>query len=113
MIISELNGRYKRYYAANKVGENDKKILNFLRQEVPFEIVMFLFLKPNSSRIKISKNLKKHTTTISFHIEKLMDLGIIEGISVNGNGMEYKIKNQETLSDIIIKYRKSLFRLHK
>ena len=73
VLIAKPNGKYVRYYIARKIGEKDKKIISLLRQDIPFKIVMFLLLYPNSSQTEISKHLRRHSTTISFHLEKLIN----------------------------------------
>jgi len=108
LLIKKSEERYTRYYIANKIGKTDKKIIHLLRQTVPREIIMFLLLHPDSSQIKISKNLKKHPTTISFHLNKLMNIDIIETIP-NGNETICRIKNPQYISDLLIKYGESLF----
>ena len=107
-LAATPNGRYIRYYAANNLNEIDKNLFHFLRQDVPYKILVFLFLHPNSSQIKISKNLNKHPTTISFHLKKLLSTDLIEGIP-NGNEIKYKIKSQEDISELFVRYSKCFF----
>jgi len=108
LLVKKPEEGYTRYYIANKIGKTDKKILHLLRQTVPKEIIIFLLLHRDSSQIKISKNLKKHPTTTSFHLNKLMNIDIIETIP-NGNETIYRIKNPQHISDLLIKYGESLF----
>jgi predicted transcriptional regulator len=103
ILTTRNEGRYVRYYIANKLGEEDKKIINLLRQDVPYKIIMLLYLNPNSTQVEISKHLKKHPTTISFHLDKLINLNIIEGIPI-GNEIHYCVMNQDYISDLLIKY---------
>jgi len=107
-LVTTPNGRYIRYYAANNLNEIDKKMFHFLRQDVPYKILVFLFLHPNSSQIKISKNLNKHPTTISFHLKKLLCTDLIEGVP-NGNEIKYKLKNQEDVSEMFFRYSECFF----
>jgi len=106
-LVKKSEERYTRYYIANKVGKTDKKILNLLRQTVPREIIIFLLLHPYPSQIKISRNLGKHPTTISFHLKKLMNVDIIETIP-NGNETIYRMKNPQHIYDLLIIYGESL-----
>lgn len=105
-IAMKSGNKYVRYYITNGVGETDKKMIELLRQDVPYKIVIFLLSNPDSSQIKISKNLKKHPTTISFHLDKLKDLDMIETIP-NANEIKYSIKNPEYISELLIKYKES------
>jgi len=108
LIVTKSEGRYVRFYIANKVGEIDKKLLSLLRQDVPYRIVIFLLLNPDSSQIKISKYLKRHPTTVSFHLSKLADLDIIETIP-NCNEIRYNIKNPQYIYELLTKYEDSFF----
>jgi len=108
LVTTKSEGRYTRYYVANKLNEIDKKILNLIRQGIPCEIIIYLFSNPDSSRMKISKHLNKHPTTISFHLNKLMDRDIIENFPV-GNEARYRIKNSEDVFDLLIRYGRNFF----
>ena len=105
-IVRKDDDKYTRYYIANNVGENEKKILHILRQETPREIIIYLLLNPNSSQIKISKDLNKHPTTISFHLNKLNNVDMIESM-ITGNEIKYNIKNSEHVLELFTKYRES------
>ena len=104
-LVEKYNDRYTRYYVTKKIGEIDKKILNLLRQEVPRNIVLFVFRYPGSSRYEISTHLKKHPTTISFHLKKLIDVDIIERIQI-GNEIKYMINHKRDIVDLLITYKK-------
>ena len=84
-------------------GRNEKKIINLIKRPVPSEILGFLFPDYDFSLMEISRNLKKHWTTISFHLKKMIKLGIIEKIS-NGNEVRYKIKDYEYILRLSFMY---------
>jgi predicted transcriptional regulator len=102
-ITSRSGSLYLRYFPANKLKEIDKNILNLIRQDIPCEIIIYLFLNPYSSRLKISEHLKKHPTTISFHLYKLMDKDIIESFKFENEG-RYRIKHTENVLNLLLKY---------
>jgi len=52
-------------------------------------------------------NLKKHRTTIDFHLKKLVDANIVEKTQ-NGREIKYKIKEDLTIVLFLIKYKKTL-----
>ncbi len=106
-IVAKNEGRYIRYYIPQKIGVADKKIINLLRHDTPFRIVMYLLQNPNSSQISISKYLKRHPTTVSFHLDKLLEADIID-YTPNGNELHYKIKNEPEIIDLFTKYGDSL-----
>jgi len=102
-IAQMPDGIYIRYYIRNTIGERDKKLISIIRQNIPYRILLLLFLDPDATQIQLSKYLDRHPTTISFHIDKLIELGIIEGI-VCGNHIHYHLKNPEQVSDLVCKY---------
>jgi len=106
-LLGKSENRYTRYYATKKVGNNDKEILGLMRQDLPHQIILFLFLYPEYSRKDISEDLEKPTTTISFHLKKLLALGIIEKRRV-GHSYAYRIKNQKEMYHVLITYENSL-----
>ena len=102
-ITSRSGSVYLRYFPANKLKEIDKKILNIIRQDIPCEIVIYLFLNPYASRTKISEHLNKHPTTVSFHLDKLLEKDIIENYKFENEG-RYKIKHTENVLNMLLRY---------
>jgi DNA-binding MarR family transcriptional regulator len=86
LIIGQTKNRYLRYYVKDKVGNGEKKIMPFLRQKASLNIILYLLIWTGASQIELSKNLKKHPTTINFHLKKLIKAGIIERFSIE-NGI--------------------------
>jgi DNA-binding transcriptional ArsR family regulator len=52
-------------------------------------------------------SLNKHRTTIGFHIQKLLDIGLIEQVKV-GREVKYKLKDENEMVTIFIKYKDAL-----
>jgi len=112
---------YTRYFVAKKIGEKDKKLLNLFRQDIPRTIILLLFLCPNFSQIqlikfverwkkhpsKIGTYLNKHQTTVSYYLNKLVEMEIIEAFP-DGNQTKYRIKDPEVILELIYTYEKSL-----
>ena len=81
-LLSKSDGKYTRYYIPNKIDSKEKKILSVLRKDTTNAIVLYLLSHMYSSEANISRSLKKHPTTIGFHLKKLLDLGIIKPVTV-------------------------------
>lgn len=88
---------FLKYLTPNK---EDRELVNLIRRKVPNQILTILYARPDISQRKISKLLKKHPTTISFHLKKLVDTGLIE-YKVNGNENLYRIKDEIALFRLI------------
>ena len=52
-------------------------------------------------------SLNKHRTTIGFHIQKLLEIGLIEQVKV-GREVKYKLKDENEMVAILIKYKDAL-----
>lgn len=120
-IIINPDGKYRRYFVAQKIDEREKQIINVLRQKIPRSIILFLIAYPYSSRGLISKKLKRNPSTISFHLKKLCDMGILESFylkEVNHSaivellqgekGKLYIIYSQGSIINALVTYEKCL-----
>jgi len=121
LLIKEFENGYSRYFISQKIGKNDKKLLNILRETVPRNIVLYLFLFSDSSKndiikfakkwkkhpSKIGYHLNKHYTTLGFHLKKLINDDVLESFTV-GKEIKYRIKDPEDIIDLLIKYDKSI-----
>lgn len=80
LIKEKTEGRYNRYYITEKIGHREKEMIGILRKDTPRTIILYLLVHIYSSQIEISSSLKKHPTTIEFHLKKLLALDIIEPV---------------------------------
>jgi len=120
-LLKEYENGYSRYYVSEKIGKNDKKLFNILRETVPRNIILFLYLSNKTSQTdmikfaqkwkkhpsKIGYYLNKHHTTLGFHLKKLIEEDIIESYDV-GNETRYRLKNPEDIFDLLIRYDKTI-----
>jgi DNA-binding MarR family transcriptional regulator len=82
-IISRDDGKYTRYFISLEIGEKEKRILNCLRKRTTLHIILWFFIAVQCSQKDISGFLEKHPTTISFHLRKMIQTGIIEQVSID------------------------------
>ncbi|MEM2856495.1 MAG: winged helix-turn-helix transcriptional regulator [Candidatus Nitrosocaldaceae archaeon] len=108
--ILEKNGalKIKRDAGATRLypitmDENTINIISILRDESRLKIVKYLLKKKYATYPELQKVIKKSFSTLTWHLDKMIDAGII---SVNNTiGMnEYNIINESLISDIIKKY---------
>ena len=52
-------------------------------------------------------HLRKHRTTIDFHLNKLLEIGLIEKVKV-GKEVKYKLKDESMIWRFLIRYKKAL-----
>jgi len=77
LITSKEGKGFKRYYVANKLGKREKEILTILKRDIPRNILLYLMHYVVCSQLEISKVLEKNPATVSYHIKKLKELGLI------------------------------------
>jgi DNA-binding MarR family transcriptional regulator len=91
----KTKGIYKYAYASHKLGVQDKEILELLRQKIPCRILLHFFFVASCSQIELSKELNLHPSTVSYHLKKMVEMGIIEEAPVE-NGIIYPYPNPGT-----------------
>lgn len=108
--ILEKNGilKIKRDAGATRLypitmDEDTINIISILRDESRLKIVKHLLKKKYATYPELQKVIKKSFSTLTWHLDKMIDAGII---SVNNTiGMnEYSIINEPLISDIIKKH---------
>jgi len=126
LIVSKTYRRYQRYFVKDSMSCESKKIISLLREKTTNDIIIFLLVNVCSSRNELSKEVGKDAATVSFHLNKLSELGLIEKAIVNdagvflpkhklaydrkpvGNEILYKLKNPRLIYDALIIYQNSL-----
>jgi len=102
--VKQGGGYYKRYYIEDdSLGTEDKKILGLLRIETSLKIVLFLLKNPSFRHKDLLKNLNIASSTLSYHINKLVDNDIIE-VASYGEEKGYSIKNKKKIIRLLRKY---------
>ena len=95
---------YTRYYIEGMIGTSDKKILSILRQEIPLRVMLFLLKNDNSQHKEILKNVDISSSTLSYHLKKMVDHGIIY-VNTYGENRGYSITSKEEIVGLLIKYK--------
>jgi predicted transcriptional regulator len=114
LIIDKDDGSYLRYFTNDEVFANDKELFAIIRKKIFRNIILVLAYHRVCTQTEIVNylknefNMKKHPTTIAFHLEKLLDLGIIECVP-NGREKIYlgNFNMANLLIDFILKHRMS------
>jgi len=96
LIISEVDDKYNRYFISQTIGNKEKKILNFLRKRATLHIVIWFIIAVQCSQKDMGRFLGKHPATISFHLRKMKNAGIIEEVTIS-NGVISKEELPRTI----------------
>jgi DNA-binding transcriptional ArsR family regulator len=92
LVELKSKGKYKIAYTKNDLGVQDKELLELLRKKIPCRILIHFFYSPVCSQTELSRELDIHPTTVSYHLKKMVKIGIIEEALVE-NGMIDPYKN--------------------
>jgi predicted transcriptional regulator len=106
LVIAIEEGGYKRYYVKGKteISVKDKRILGLLNQKIPLKIVLFLLKNPNSKHNEIANELRILPSTLSPHLKKLTEKGILKSVKY-GEKKGYAVINEEDITELPIRYK--------
>jgi predicted transcriptional regulator len=106
ILIAKEEGGYKRYYPIGKIGVKGEIILSYLRQEIPRGIVLFLLIHPNSSHKDILEHFDLAPSTLSYHLDKLIEGQILKR-DRSGKESRYEVIDKEEVAKVLITYKHS------
>ncbi|MFQ6061451.1 MAG: winged helix-turn-helix transcriptional regulator [Thermoplasmata archaeon] len=111
-LVSVLESeRYKRYYPRSSHIEDvrtlslkERKILALLRQKVPLSITLYLLRSGSARHGEISRELDIPSSTLSYHLKKLMKGGVVEKVAF-GEERGFRLKERERTLKLLIACR--------
>jgi len=106
LVTTASDGHYTQYYISGKISSKDKKLIATLRHEALRKIIIFLLLENSSYHREICEHLKLARSTTTFHLNKLVELEIINRTQ-KGRDSVFDIKDPQHISNLIITYKKS------
>lgn len=106
LIKSESDGEYLRYYAHIPINDEEKRVLELVRQKSIRHILLFILDNNNCNHEHLVKNLDISPSTISWHLKKLIDAKVVNK-EVEGRKSFYSINNPEIVKNVLIKYKES------
>lgn len=105
-MVSVREGGYKRYYVKHGVGAEDQELLALLRQTIPRRIAIVLLLNPGSSHQDIHEQFDVAASTLSYHLSKLVDGGVVEK-ERKGRYNVYSVQDPDEIAQALITYQDS------
>lgn len=106
MIVDRKEGRYRRYYADGKIGSREKRVLSYLRKDIPRGILMHVMLHPGARHRDIKGELGISGSTLSFHLQRMMTDEVLKEEDHDGTKRFYVV-DPDSVSRTLILYRKS------
>ncbi|MDP3765646.1 MAG: winged helix-turn-helix transcriptional regulator [Nanoarchaeota archaeon] len=107
-LVSQIKeGNNLRYFPRDFNSEN-KKLMSLLRQKSVRQILLFVLVHNNCSHQQIANYVKLSPSTVSWHLKKLKEYGII-GFTRKGRSSNFNIlSNKEEIINLLITYQESL-----
>jgi predicted transcriptional regulator len=105
-IIADRNNNNKttRYYS-NNIPIEETDIIGHIRNNAARQIILFILEHDSCTFNEIIEYTKKAPSTISWHLKRLKDAGIIS--VYYGEYQLYKVTNREVVAEVLYKYKES------
>jgi len=105
LVSEKKTSYYTRYYPALKLGSQDKKILDMLRQEILRDILIFIISSKRVTHGDIAQEFKLLKSTVSFYMSKLIQSEIVLK-KKKGRKVFYTVPDPERILKLILVYKK-------
>ena len=93
LIEAKHIGSYKKFFVSGKVCNLDKELLTLFRKKIPCRMFLFLSYSSACNQKDLSEELEVDPALISYHLKKMLKLGIIEKAPVE-NGLLFPFNNK-------------------
>ena len=116
LVNEKEDGNYSRYFPSKEILDIEKELFSIFRKRIYRSILYILSYhrvvtqKDIVKYLKEDFKIKKHPTTVSFHLDKLLELEIIECVP-NGREKLYmgNYKAADLVVDFLLKQKLSFF----
>ncbi|HEV2390456.1 MAG TPA: winged helix-turn-helix transcriptional regulator [Nitrososphaerales archaeon] len=107
-IHSMRRGLYKFFYPANLFGERQRDVLSMLSLDRPRELLLNIIEHPGSTQEALAGATKVSQPTVSWHLKRLVDLGIVGGRQ-NGRVVTYSVTGGVEIATFIRTYHPTVW----
>ncbi len=110
LVSWAMDGEYKRYYPRSQPGDvtarpaladDEKRILAYLRQPVPFRVLAFLMEREAATHKDILEHVPVSPSTLSHHLKKMQYAGILAQAGERGG---YRVANPTMVARLMTTY---------
>src|SRR5918912_1796106 len=108
IVDRNINNKITRYYP-NNIPAEETDIIRHIRNNPARQIILFILEHDSCTFNEIIKYTKKAPSTISWHLKRLKDSGIISVFYNHTSRCQqlYKIRDFESITSILSKYKES------
>jgi predicted transcriptional regulator len=96
--------RTTRYYTVN-IPTEESDLIGYFRNDIVKQIIVFILEHELCTFDEIVERIKKSPSTMSWHLKRLKDAGIIS--VYYGKYQLYKVTNREIVAEVLYKYKES------
>jgi predicted transcriptional regulator len=110
LVSWTMDGEYKRYYPRSLPGDatsrpalsdEEKRVLAYLRQPVPFRVLAFLMEREAATHKEILEHVPVSPSTLSHHLKKMQYANILARAEDRGG---YRVANPRSVARIMSTY---------
>jgi len=110
LVSWTMDGEYKRYYPRSRPGDpesraaltdDEKRVLAYLRQPVPFRVLAFLMEREAATHKEILAHVPVSPSTLSHHLKKMQYAGILAKAQDRGG---YRVANPTGVARLMTSY---------
>ena len=110
LVSWTMDGEYKRYYPRSLPGDtaarpalsdDEKRVLAYLRQPVPFRVLAFLMEREAATHKENHEYVPVSPSTLSHHLKKMQYAGILARVEDRGG---YRVANPHGVARIMSTY---------
>ena len=99
-ITSTTTGLYKHYFPVGVFQNNEKEILQILRQETTRQILMYIVEQQSPTQTDIVNSLGISASSVNWHMKRLLEFKLVEEIK-EGKYKKYQLQNRKVSSKYI------------
>lgn len=105
-LVTVLHDGNKRFFPT-EMGRQDKRILAFLRQELPRRALLLVLEHGACTKARLVDALHVAPSTLNYHLKHLLEFGLLS-VSKDGRDAVYRTPDPATLVRLLVAYRASL-----
>jgi predicted transcriptional regulator len=104
-VQRQSNKRVTRYYVSN-ISKRDSNIIGCIRSRVTRTIIIFILKNEYCTFNEIVEHVEKAPSTISWHIKRLKDMGILKVVH-GSDRLLYTLTDKINVSNVLLKYKET------
>lgn len=108
-IKSFRRGLYRFFFPADLFGERQGVIISVISQETPRELLLSILSKPGSSQEELSASLRLSPPTISWHMKRLLELGLVVRVQQGRHATYRPVSDSFEIAEFVRNYHPSVW----